>query len=132
MTRNSYFIPALMGIFTGLVFFGVQISLEAMNSMVRPDNPYTMCSVCRVERDKWHFIVLEKSFYITLPASVLPPAAEKGAGESTVFMHAARKAFNNAWENLLQAAGEYYNRGYEFLGEFSWRREPPCFAGHTF
>jgi hypothetical protein len=130
MTRNGYFVPALMGTFTGLVFFGVQVSLDAVNHMVRPHDPYTLCSVCRAEPDKWHFIILEKSFYVTLPPADLPPAAGKimreterfaaakyssVQGKSFEFVSAALKDLNNAWEESLRIAGNYYYHGLSLL-----------------
>ncbi len=138
MTRNSYFIPALMGIFTGLVFFGVQVSLDAVNHMVRPHNPYTLCSVCRVEPDKWHFVILEKSFYVTLPPANLPPAAGEISREaeryavakyssvqskSSEFVNATMESLNNVWEEFLRIAGDYYYHGYKFCKELSLLRE---------
>jgi hypothetical protein len=139
MSRNNCIIPLIMGISIGLVFFGVQVALDAMNRMVRPENPYKLYSVC-TDQNKWSFVILEKSFIIPPPQVNLPQLAGARMREVKMFvlnkycsprgegsvlisgvLEGLNEGFNNAWQEFIRAAVDYYQRGYRFYKELCGR-----------
>lgn len=132
MVRQSYVIPCLLGVFLGLMLYGVQISLAAMNLMVAPQEPITACRMCKIADNIIEIQVLGKTLHISSPISELTSREDGTTGQIkqyfdykyslvnqkvTSFSRETADNVGAVLKELMDSAGSLYHRGLELYTE---------------
>lgn len=103
MIRENMAISYLFGMFLGLILFGIQISLAAMNVMVAGEEPIRVCRIYYISENEPVMEVLGKQLHIPLPGTV--PALAIGS-EAAALMDNLKGKYMPVREELASFRAE--------------------------
>ncbi len=123
MYHNKSIIPIILGFFMGFVFFGVQVSLDAVNNAVAPERPYKLCYINAAGPGKLEIVLLGKPVHLTLPVpegkmyehahanfSRVEEKCSKIKEKGLKKLSSVVDDFQVEWDRLFIMAEEYRNR----------------------
>ena len=132
---RSYSVPMMLGVFTGLILFGINICLYSFNSIVLPAKPITVFSAESVSDNKYSMQFLGKSLVVSIPKTRMSAEINRLSGlcrgaADKKYKYVIKKAvvlkrdvfseYLSLRIELTRAAGIFLNRGKMFCSEFYW------------